>query len=349
MSEESRPTHDVFVSYASQDKTWADAACAVLEHQRVRCWIAPRDITPGEEWGAAIISGINGCRIMVLIFSRHSNASGQVRREVERAISRGIPVLPVRIEDVRPDGAMEFALGNRHWLDAFEPPVEHRLELLARSVKALLDNDARPADGPRRPTSDRVALPEVPPEVVSRRPSLWAWAAMTVGVLTIGFLLAWLGGRTRPITPDGHGMIVQEHVAADHPEGKAAARHDPKTQNAPERKPEVVGSAEPRSGTRIEATAKTEELLGVITDVDAAGKTLTILMKDGTIIHIATNGDADVITKQGGSKLDAGNPSAYVAKQHAAGKKGAFARVRHVQGVASQVLVGVAFTKNPSN
>ena len=141
MREESSRTHDVFLSYSSKDKTWADAACAVLERHRIRCWIAPRDITPGDEWGAAIIKGLNGSRIMVLIFSGHANASGQVRREVERAISQGMTVLPVRIEDVRPEGAMEYALGNTHWLDAFTPPVERQLELLARSVKTLLAND----------------------------------------------------------------------------------------------------------------------------------------------------------------------------------------------------------------
>ena len=84
------------------------------------------------------MKGLNGSRIMVLIFSGHANASEQVRREVERAISPGMTVLPVRVEDVLPEGSMEFALGNRHWLDAFTPPVERKLELLARSVKTLL-------------------------------------------------------------------------------------------------------------------------------------------------------------------------------------------------------------------
>jgi formylglycine-generating enzyme required for sulfatase activity len=149
MREESTTTHDVFLSYSAHDKTFADAACAVLEHHRIRCWIAPRDITPGEEWGDAIIKGISGSRMMVLIFSGHANASGQVRREVERAISRGMTVMPIRIEDVRPEGAMEFALGNRHWLDAFTPPIERHLELIARSVKALLNPDVESARGSR--------------------------------------------------------------------------------------------------------------------------------------------------------------------------------------------------------
>lgn len=114
MGEGSGPTRDVFLSYSSHDKAWADAARAVLERQGVRCWIAPRDIIHGEQRGASIIGGINGGRMMVLIFSGHANASDHVRREVERAISRGIAVLPVRVEDIRPEGAMEFALGNRH-------------------------------------------------------------------------------------------------------------------------------------------------------------------------------------------------------------------------------------------
>jgi uncharacterized protein (TIGR03067 family) len=182
MSVESGRTHDVFLSYSSHDKTWADAACAVLERQGVRCWIAPRDITHGEEWGAAIIKGINESRIMVLIFSGHANASGQVRRELERAISRGIAVLPIRIEDVRPEGAMEYALGNRHWLDAFAPPVEKQLELLARSVKTLLGNDA--AAIPGAPTSMPTAGGSREPFAPAPRPAPRPWylSRLTVGL-----------------------------------------------------------------------------------------------------------------------------------------------------------------------
>jgi len=83
MGEESRREHEVFISYSSKDKKWADAACAVLERDRTRCWVAPRDITPGTEWRAAIISGMDASKMMVLIFSNHANESPQVRREVE--------------------------------------------------------------------------------------------------------------------------------------------------------------------------------------------------------------------------------------------------------------------------
>ena len=43
--------HEVFISYSSKDKTVADAACSVLENKGIRCWVAPRDIVAGVEWG----------------------------------------------------------------------------------------------------------------------------------------------------------------------------------------------------------------------------------------------------------------------------------------------------------
>jgi hypothetical protein len=67
--------YDVFISHSTRDKTAADAACAALEASGIRCWIAPRDITPGAEWGEAIIKAINQCRVMVLIFSANANES----------------------------------------------------------------------------------------------------------------------------------------------------------------------------------------------------------------------------------------------------------------------------------
>src|SRR5881275_1652447 len=90
----------VLLSYSTKDKPWADAACAMIESKGIRCWVAPRDVVPGTEWGASIIAGIEACRLMVLIFSDNANQSPQVRREVERAVSKGLTIIPCRIEDV---------------------------------------------------------------------------------------------------------------------------------------------------------------------------------------------------------------------------------------------------------
>ena len=132
-------TDDAFVSYANQDKAVADAACAILEHAGTRCWIAPRDVPPGTEWAAAIVDAIDRCRVIVLIFSAHANISNQIDREVERAVSKGIPIFPLRIEDVAPSRSMEYFLGAIHWLDALTPPLEQHLHRLAEAVRSYLD------------------------------------------------------------------------------------------------------------------------------------------------------------------------------------------------------------------
>jgi hypothetical protein len=138
---------DVFISYSSKDKTTADAASAALENAGIRCWIAPRDILPGEEYGEALATALDGCKVMVLIFSASANASPQIRREVERVVSRGMPVVPLRIENVLPTKAMSYFVGSVHWLDALTPPLERHLHQLARAVQALLKISADETGG----------------------------------------------------------------------------------------------------------------------------------------------------------------------------------------------------------
>ncbi len=130
--------HDVFVSYESSDKTIADAICATLEQKRTRCWYAPRDIVAGTDWAASIIKAINESSLMIVVFSARTNRSQQVKNEVGAAVSAGIPIIPFRIEDATPTGALGLHLQSGHWLDAITPPLERHLSTLAGLVTALL-------------------------------------------------------------------------------------------------------------------------------------------------------------------------------------------------------------------
>jgi hypothetical protein len=135
-------TADVFISHSAKDKHAADAACAILERRSIRCWIAPRDILPSENWGASIIEAIESSRVMVLVVSGNANSSRQIEREVERAIHLGRPIIPFRIEDIKPTKALEYFISASHWLDAFTPPVEQHLDRLAEVVRSILDKAA---------------------------------------------------------------------------------------------------------------------------------------------------------------------------------------------------------------
>jgi hypothetical protein len=129
---------EVFVSYSQPDYDCAMELVARVEKEAVNCWIAPRDIAPSADWAAEIIDAISNARVMVLIFSSSSNASAQVRREVERAAHKQVSILPFRIENVLPSKSLEYFLSAQHWLDAFPPPREPHYARLVTYLRARL-------------------------------------------------------------------------------------------------------------------------------------------------------------------------------------------------------------------
>ena len=75
MIETGKSPHDVFISYSSKNKNIADAVVSEFEQHGIRCWYAPRDIRPGEEWVTAITGALEKAKVLVLIFTDESNSS----------------------------------------------------------------------------------------------------------------------------------------------------------------------------------------------------------------------------------------------------------------------------------
>jgi hypothetical protein len=153
---------DVFISYSTRDKPVADAACAAMECRGIRCWIAPRDIMPSQDWSGAIIDAITDCRIFVLILSGASNESEQVKREIEYAVSDAKPILPMRIEDIALSKHMRYFIGTPHWLDALTPPLKQHLVRMVDTVLSLLGSLSK---------SSSDASPMAPEPITAAEPS----------------------------------------------------------------------------------------------------------------------------------------------------------------------------------
>jgi Tfp pilus assembly protein PilF len=208
--------HDVFISYAHQDRTVANAVCATLEAHGIRCWIAPRDILPGSDWGAAIIDAIQEAKALVLIFSSNSNDSDQIKREIERTVHQGIAVIPFRIEDVLPNKTLEYFISTQHWLDALTPPLEDHMAHLAETIAVLLEKKVSkdkplPAGGeapapPQPPSRPEVKPPEERPSTIlaSAPPRQIPWIPL-VAVVGLLLVLVVAGGvwwlRSQPVVP----------------------------------------------------------------------------------------------------------------------------------------------------
>ena len=130
----------IFISYASAQQEMATRICAYLEAGGKRCWIAPRDIPAGSNYGEEIIKGIEDSDAFVLVFDAAANESQHVLREVERAVSKKLPIIVYRLDDTVPSKAMEYFLLPIQWLDA-KGSSERSLEQLEGALNCRLGAD----------------------------------------------------------------------------------------------------------------------------------------------------------------------------------------------------------------
>ena len=126
---------DAFVSYATADKDAAFQLCRHLEEQGIGCWIAPRDVTPGADYGEAIIRAIETTTATVLLLSTHANGSVHVAHEVERATSKRKRVIPVRLAEVLPAPSLELHIATAQWVDAWRLSPNQVVEQLAVALR----------------------------------------------------------------------------------------------------------------------------------------------------------------------------------------------------------------------
>jgi uncharacterized membrane protein YkoI len=107
-----------YISYSSHDKTLASTVVDALEEKGISCWIAPRNIPAGSNYGAAIIKAIRDCDVLILLLSENSNASTAVFREVQKAFEENKIIIPLRVEDIQVSDDLGFYLSGLHWINA---------------------------------------------------------------------------------------------------------------------------------------------------------------------------------------------------------------------------------------
>lgn len=108
----------IFISHSSSDAKQAEALCGYLEKRNKKCFIAPRDIRSGHEYAEELLDGIDNSYVVILMLSEKSNTSPHVLREIERAISKNIPVIVYKMENVTLSKSLEYFLMTHQWMDA---------------------------------------------------------------------------------------------------------------------------------------------------------------------------------------------------------------------------------------
>lgn len=180
----------MFISYASQDAVVANDIVAILESNVLRCWIAPRNVTPGAHYAESII----------LVLSDSALVSKHVMKEVERAASKGRPIIALRTVAAPLPPAFEYFLSASQWIDVGSGGVA---AVAARLVAAVRCHHY-PADaGGSRSYSG----PPAAGHPVAARRKTWMWAAVVAGASLACALVylvgdgAWRSKRAAGVQP----------------------------------------------------------------------------------------------------------------------------------------------------
>lgn len=109
----------IFLSHASEEHELVIHLANHLEKNNLRAWYAPRDIMGGIDYDKEIIAAIKDCRAFVLLLSRNSDASEDVKTEVYHAVKYHKQVICLDVDDVEPEN-LSYLLGMRHHLNWLE-------------------------------------------------------------------------------------------------------------------------------------------------------------------------------------------------------------------------------------
>src|SRR5262249_48768270 len=106
----------VFISYSSKDIAVARKICAAVEELGFACWMAHRDVRPGENFQIAVVRAIRASRVMLLVFTANANESTEVEKELVLASRERLSIIPIRIERVEPSEAFDYQFATRQWI-----------------------------------------------------------------------------------------------------------------------------------------------------------------------------------------------------------------------------------------
>lgn len=134
--------HKVFISYSSENLNEATAVRRSLEDNGITCWMALRDVNPGDEFGNLIDDAIMCAPIVVVIFSKSAALSKWVNSEISVAYEENKVIIPYRIDTTPLKGNIRIMLNHKHWINA-HPDYTSKLNDLVNAVSLHIGKDIK--------------------------------------------------------------------------------------------------------------------------------------------------------------------------------------------------------------
>jgi len=234
--------YDLFISHSSADAEAAVALVNEIESRGIlKCWIAPRDIPIGASYQREIVRAIANCGGFVLLFSRSTNESNHVLREIELAEQNKKAMYPVKIDASEPAEGIKYYLASAQWVE--RKALGNRLVETIEQMVASAQGGERPAAPPP---------PAQPAKKSGTSPMLIGAAAVVLLLLVGGGMVAWQQIEARRLAYEEQVRKEQEVLAT-------AREQERRSKEKEERDKRAAEAAKQEEEKKKQQAAKEEE------------------------------------------------------------------------------------------
>lgn len=100
-------------------------------------WFDKENIRAGDEWPKQIQEGIDNSTLLVVVWNENASKSEWVQRELTRADSQNMPIIPLRFDDTDPT----ITIQNHHHIDARNGFSSNAFPMLVSRLRNYIDSE----------------------------------------------------------------------------------------------------------------------------------------------------------------------------------------------------------------
>ncbi len=124
----------IFVSYAHTDSSRVFPEIKRFNELGCNVWY-DEGITPGSEWLDEIANALLNCSLLVVFISENAVNSRYVQQEINLALDKNIPVLPIHLEETELPLGIQLRLANVHSILKYQIIEKAYVESILRDFK----------------------------------------------------------------------------------------------------------------------------------------------------------------------------------------------------------------------
>lgn len=129
----------IFINYSRRDTQFVDTLRSRLESNGIQVWLDRTDIQGGNKWRREIVEAIEGAEAILVILSRYSVQSDNVRKELDIAEGQKAKIIPVEIEPIEIPADFKYQLAGLQLIKIgsnFDAGFSQLLDALQKSAES---------------------------------------------------------------------------------------------------------------------------------------------------------------------------------------------------------------------